>query len=247
EPPSTTRTSGTRGGGMSLRTRAIEPASLYVGMTTLIRIRKDLSEAPTWIAAREQGVHAPGASGPRPCEVECEDDGKAQLPDPRGAQLRDPEREEERSRGSGNEARGGAREQEHAEPELGQGLQRRDYSRVGCRDGDELLPDGGRVSVLHVKVDDSLVPCRRVRAFAQVLEKNPDEQRAERHAQHRQRPLLAGSRDRLCSLVVQRMPPAPLAQKPWPRYHRPYLQAQKFIQSRPGLVWQPEFRFVSRR
>src|SRR5712671_898127 len=192
EPASTTSTSVTRAAGISSRTRAIELASSYVGMTTLTRIPIDLSEAPTWIAAHEQGVHAPGASGPRPREAECDDHGHGQLPDPRRAELRHPEGEEERSGGGRDDARRGTRHQEYAESQLGHGLQRRDDARVGRRNGDERLPDGGRVSVLHVVVDDSLVPRRRVRAFAQVLEKNPDEHRAERHTQHRQSALLAG-------------------------------------------------------
>src|SRR5260221_13215198 len=143
EPASTTSTSGTRGAGMSSRTRAIEPASSYVGMTTLTRIPMDLAEAGIWKPAREQGVQAPRASGPRPGEAECDDDGCGQLPDPGRAELRHPEGEEERSGGGGDEARRGARHQEHAQSELGHGLQRRDDARVGCRHGDEPLPDGG--------------------------------------------------------------------------------------------------------
>src|SRR5215470_16772729 len=91
EAASTTTTSVTRDAGISSRTRAIEPASLYVGMTTLTRIPTGLSEAPTWIAARNHGVDAPRASGPRPGDAECDDDGHAQLPDPGGAELRHPE------------------------------------------------------------------------------------------------------------------------------------------------------------
>src|SRR5262249_46233544 len=140
EPASTTSTSVTRDAGISSRTRAIEPASLYVGMTTLTRIPKGLSEKPTWIAAREQGIHTPGSSGPPPGEAECDDDGYAQLPDPRGAQLRHPQTQEERSGAGGNDARGDARQQEDAEPELGHGLQRCDEARVGRHHGNERLP-----------------------------------------------------------------------------------------------------------
>src|SRR5215510_8287823 len=164
EPASTTSTSVTRDAGISSRTRAIEPASLYVGMTTLTRILKGLSEAPAWVAAREHGVHAPGSSGTCPGEAECENDWNPQLPDPGGAEFRNPEGEEERSGGGGNKACGGARQQEHSEAELGHGLQRRDDARVGCCYGYELLPDSRRVSVLHVIVDDSLVSRRRVGA-----------------------------------------------------------------------------------
>src|SRR5437660_9406034 len=211
EPASTTSTSVTRDAGISSRTRAIELASSYVGMTTLTRIPMELSsEAPTWIAAREQRVHAPRASGPRPRETECDHHGHRQLPDPGRAELRHPQGEEERSGGGGHDARRDARHQEHAESELGHGLQRRDDARVGCHDGHDPLPDGGCVSVLQVIVDDSFVPRRRVRAFAQVLEKNPDEHRAERHTQHRQRALLAGRPDHLRCVVFQRIPPLPL-------------------------------------
>src|SRR5215467_6199926 len=171
EPASTTSTSVTRATGISSRTRAIEPASLYVGMTTLTRIPKGLSQAPTWIAAREQGVHAPGASGPPIGDAECDDDGHAQLPNPGGAQFRNPEGEEKGSGRGRNETRRAARQQEHAEPELGHRLQRRHNACVGCRHRYELLPDRGRVSALDVIIDDSLVARRRVRAFAQVLEK----------------------------------------------------------------------------
>src|SRR5262249_20795984 len=158
----------------------------------------------------------PGSSGTCPGEAECENDWNPQLPDPGGAEFRNPEGEEERSGGGGNKACGGARQQEHSEAELGHGLQRRDDARVGCCYGYELLPDSRRVSVLHVIVDDSLVSRRRVGAFAQVLEKNPDEQRAERQPQYRQRALLVGSRDRLRCLIVQRMPPAPWSGEPSP-------------------------------
>src|SRR5262249_53396236 len=116
EPASTTSTSVTRGAGISSRTRAIEPASLYVGMTTLTRIATDLSEAPTRVAAREQGVHAPGASRMRPGETECDDDGHEKLPNPQGPQLRPPQAQQERSGGGGNAARRDARHQENAEP-----------------------------------------------------------------------------------------------------------------------------------
>src|SRR5262249_60898217 len=90
EPASTTSTSVTRDAGISSRTRAIEPASLYVGMTTLTRIPKGLSEAPAWVAAREHGVHAPGSSGTCPGEAEGENAWNPQLPDPGGAELRNP-------------------------------------------------------------------------------------------------------------------------------------------------------------
>src|SRR5215472_8976061 len=82
EPASTTSTSVTRDAGISSRTRPIEPTSLYVGMTTLTRIPEGLAKAPTWIAAHDQGVHAPGASRSSPGEAECDDNGYAQLPDP---------------------------------------------------------------------------------------------------------------------------------------------------------------------
>src|ERR1700737_2105205 len=143
EPASTTSTSVMRGAGISSRTRAIELASSYVGMTTLTRISRDLSEAPTRIAARKQGVHAPRASGPRPREAECDDHGHGQLPDPGRAELRHPQAEEERSGGGGDDARRDARHQERAESELGHGLKRRDDARVGCHRGDHPLPDGG--------------------------------------------------------------------------------------------------------
>src|SRR5262249_52943425 len=112
EPASTTSTSVTRDAGISSRTRAIEPASLYVGMTTRRRTPIALSEAPPGMRARERGVHAPGASGPPPGEAECDDNRHAQLPDPGGAELRHPQAKEERSGGGGNDARRGARQQE---------------------------------------------------------------------------------------------------------------------------------------
>src|SRR5262249_7308052 len=143
EPASTTTTSVTRDAGISSRTRAIESASSYVGMTTLTRISKGLSEAPTWIAGGTGGAHAPGAPGPRPGDGECDEDGQAQPPDPGGAGLRHPQGEEERSGGGGDDAGGCARQQEHAEAELGCGLHRRDNARVGCRHRDQLLPDCG--------------------------------------------------------------------------------------------------------
>src|SRR5215470_13713545 len=172
EAASTTTTSVTRGAGISSRTRAIEPASLYVGMTTLTRIPQGLAEAPTWIATHDQGIHAPGASRSRPGETECDDDGYAQLPDPGRAELGHPQAQQERSGGSGDDPRGDARQQEDAEPEFGHGLQRSDDARVGRHHRNERLPGVRRVSVLHVIVDDSLVARRRVRAFAEVLEKN---------------------------------------------------------------------------
>src|SRR5215467_8854762 len=143
EPASTTSTSVTRDAGISSRTRAIEPASLYVGMTTLTRIPKGLSEAPTWMAARDQGVHTPGASRTRIGQTKCDDHRYAQLPNPRGAQLRYPQTQKERSGSCGNDAGRGARQQQHAEPELGRGLQRRDDARVVRHHGNQRLPDGG--------------------------------------------------------------------------------------------------------
>src|SRR5215470_9209920 len=72
-------------------------------MTTLTRIAVSLSEAPIREPAGQEGVQAPGASGPRPGEAEAEDDGDAQLPDPGGADLRQPEGEEEGSGRRGHE------------------------------------------------------------------------------------------------------------------------------------------------
>src|SRR5258708_5493378 len=184
QPASTTSTSVTRGAGISSRTRAIELASSYVGMTTLTRIPMDLSEAPTWIAARDQGVHAPRASGPRPREAERDDHGHGQLPDPGRAELRHPQAEEERSGGGGDDARRGARYQQYAEAELGHGLQRRDDARVGSHHGHDPLPGGGCVSGLEKVADDPLVPRRRLRPFAQALAKNLDEHRPELRHQH---------------------------------------------------------------
>src|SRR4051812_18692758 len=119
ERASTTSTSLTSAAGISSRTRAIDPASLYVGMTTLTRIPPKLPQPPTGIAAREQRIDAEGAAGPGPGKAESDDNGHGQLPDPGGAELRDPEREEKNPGGGGDGAGRCARQQEHAESELG--------------------------------------------------------------------------------------------------------------------------------
>src|SRR5258706_15419355 len=74
------------------------------------------------------------------------------------------------------------------------------------------------MSVLHVVVDYSLVPRRRVRAFAQVLEKHPDEHRAERHAQYDHRALLTANLAHL-ACFVQRILLTPCSREPSLRYY----------------------------
>src|SRR6516165_9038483 len=112
EPASTTRTSLTRNAGMSSRTRAIEPASLYVGMTTLTRILVGLPQAVPRIAAQEHGIHAPGASASCPRHGEGDDDVHRQLPGPGCAELRDPEAEQEHPCGRRHHPHGDAGDQE---------------------------------------------------------------------------------------------------------------------------------------
>src|SRR4051812_11351247 len=131
EPASTTSTSVTSALGISSSTRAIEPASLYVGMTTLTRIPGRLPQSPARIAAREQRVDAGGAPGPRPGEAAGDDDGRAQLPHPGVAELREPQGEEEGAGGGRDRAGGGARQKEHAEAELGHGRERGGDPRIG--------------------------------------------------------------------------------------------------------------------
>src|SRR5262249_46170104 len=126
EPASTTSTSLTRERGISSRTRAMELASLNVGMTTLTRTPIDLSQAPARILAHHQRVHAPGASGARIGDGEGDDDVHRQLPGPGGAELRHPEGEEPQPGEDADHPRGRAGDQENAQPELGHRLQRRE-------------------------------------------------------------------------------------------------------------------------
>src|SRR4051812_17717039 len=197
EPPSTTSTSVTSAEGISSSTRAIEPASLYVGMTTVTRMRPELSEAPARVTMDEDAVHTPCAPRMRGRKAERNYDRHRQLPDPGAAELRDPERKQERAGREGDDACRGAGQQQQAQPELGRRLDRGDDPCVPRHHGHDRLPGTRRVTVLQVIVDDALVPGGRIRPLAEVLEEDPDEHRAERDSHDRQRALLATRSDRV--------------------------------------------------
>jgi hypothetical protein len=94
--------------------------------------------------------------------------------------------EEERSGRCGDDAGGNTRQQQHPESKLGRALQRRGDARVGRRHRHDRLHNAG-VSLGQEEVDDPLVAGFGAYALAQVLEEDPEEHRAERQTQHRQR------------------------------------------------------------
>src|SRR5215470_9647288 len=95
EPPSTTRISTTSFRGMSASTWPIEAASFNVGTMTETRTGAS-PERDGRIAPRENRVQTETAPGAAERHARSHDHGNQELPDPRGAPLRDPQAREER-------------------------------------------------------------------------------------------------------------------------------------------------------
>src|SRR5438477_3349719 len=180
---STTMTSVARSEGRSAKTRSIACASLWVGMMT--DTRTYLIRSPPrrrWPPLRQQTINAPSPAGASDGEAERCEHRNQQFPDPRGAKLRNPKAaEKQKSYKCGRPGKQTDDEQD-TERDLGQPLQGSSYRGMVCRQAHHRLPCSRAVARVDVVIDEARVTCRFVEALPQILKKDPQEHRADRHS-----------------------------------------------------------------
>src|ERR1700722_14659776 len=129
---STTMTSVVRSDGRSAKTRSIACASLWVGMMTDTRTGISLNQPPRrrWPPLRQPRINSPSSAGASDSKPERCQHRNQQLPDPRGAPLRNPKAAEIKKRHKSNWSGKQTDDQQDTKRDLSHGLHGSSQRRV---------------------------------------------------------------------------------------------------------------------